>query len=76
MDSYNIIQKLNTIADAEPSFKNMSIKYETKTGNIHNENFTDFKKFMAFLKHVKSDPDVVDYHASYTEKRMKNDLSS
>ena len=74
MDSYNIIQKLNTIADSEPSFRNMSVRYETKSGKIHNQNFTDFKKFMSFLKHVKSDPDVVDYSASFTEKRIKNDI--
>jgi hypothetical protein len=71
MDSYNIIQKLNTIADSEPSFKNMTVRYETKAGNVYYENFTDMTKFMSFIKHVKSDPDVVDYHASYTEKRMK-----
>jgi len=74
MDTYDTVNRLRKIADSERTIVSMYVKYFTKSGNEHVETFTDFNKFVQFKNHVKSDPDVVSFQASFSEKRLKDDI--
>lgn len=74
MDTYDTVNRLRKIADNDRTIISMYVKYITKSGNEHVETFTDYKKFNQFRNHVKTDPDVVTFQASFSEKRLPNDL--
>lgn len=73
MDTQHVYKALLNVEKNQPVSKNMYVSYITKDGENHKENFTDEKKFKRFIEHVKVDPDVTDFYASYTEKRYQDD---
>lgn len=73
MDTQHAYKALFNVESNDPVIKNMYVSYITKDGTHHKENFTDEKEFKKFKEHVKNDPDVTDFHASYTEKRIHNE---